>query len=134
MNFPSLFFNPLLQRSFRFVLIAGMGWVLDMLVYSMLLSLDVRAALANSVSASIGVTFSYFMSARVVFYYEGAFLMLKFVLYVLYNCVVILFFSFTIECLSIVFHVSPVVVKCLVTPVTLLTNFIMLDLLLTSRL
>lgn len=114
------------MKFLRFSCIAGFGWMLDMVIYSTLISSHVRIALANVFSGFIGVTFSYFMSARVVFYYQGGFLATKFALYVLYNSISILLFSLIIETVSLQFGVNPIWMKCFITPVTLSLNFIVL--------
>ena len=130
MRFESL----LSPRFIRFFLIAGMGWVLDFSIYSLLLHLHIRVAVANVLGALIGVTFAYFMSVRAVFYYEGNLLLTKWVIYVFYNAIIILFFSFSIEYLSKYFNTSPIFMKCYVTPITMIMNFLMMTLLLDNRL
>lgn len=117
----------------RFVFIAGFGWLLDFSLYNILLVLHTRIAAASVASSLVGVTFSYFMSVRTVFYYEGSLLITKFLIYVFYNILSVLFLSFSIEYLSESFNTSPVIMKCYITPLTMLVNFLMMSLLLSYR-
>lgn len=118
----------------KYSFIAGAGFTLDMIVYYCLIHLNTRIYMANCLSASVGVTFSYFLSVKSVFYYNGSFLLIKFFAYALYSCLSILFFSFLIEYFAISLNNNPIIMKCMVTPFSLVTNFIILGFLLDNKL
>ncbi|HEV7252628.1 MAG TPA: GtrA family protein [Mesorhizobium sp.] len=130
----------------KFVGVSGLGWLLDLSLFMTLSFLtDLGPLVTNLISAGVAVTFVFLISARYVFMYEGQYLASKLLAYVAFNIVAILAASAAIglmaqalTSLSAPYLASPerlsgIAAKLLVTPVTLLANFLFSRLLLEKR-
>ena len=129
---------PALRAFLGFLLLSGLGWLCDMLVYTTLVRLaGVSPFAANVASSYVGVTFVWFTSLGMVFRRDGAgdgrFLML----YWCYQFVSIMAYSQLLQLSSTALaggagalaHHSAVAAKILVTPFNLATNFVFMKVL-----
>lgn len=116
------------RQFLNFILISGTGWIFDMLIFSSLIYNNLRPLFANMISSFCGLTYSYLLSSKYIFYNNKEFLIIKFALYIITNIISVLFFSNIIDLVTISFISNPVIIKCGITPLTLLTNFMILSL------
>jgi dolichol-phosphate mannosyltransferase len=117
--------SGLIAKVMRFAAVSGVGLGLDICVFFVLTQIGVRAGLANVVSASLAVTYVYFVATRRVFAYEGRFLLPLFAAYVAYQLVAVPAASWAIDAL-VVMSLTPLAAKVLILPVTFSANFLMM--------
>lgn len=127
-----------LNKFFRFLLVSGLGWVLDFGIFTLLTQWGGLLVLwANYLSSLPAVTFVFFVSTRKTFVCrpDGLSLRVKYLLYVLYQAVLISLVSLVGEGLShLLAHASwdllavhaKLAAKVLITPITMLCNFFVL--------
>ena len=121
-----------LKQVAKFALISGAGLVLDLVIYSILLTCSLRAGYANLISAATAVTFVYFVSTRKVFAYNGKFLIHLFVVYVIYQAAAVTVASWAVDTLVRI-SVLPIVAKMLILPITFLANYVFMRFLTNDR-
>jgi putative flippase GtrA len=110
-------------RLLRFALVSGTGLVLDTAVFLALVRLGLLAGYANLISASMAVTFVYFVSTKRVFEYAGRFLLGLFLIYCVYQVLAVSAASWTVGALVAAGFV-PLLAKVLILPVTFLANYL----------
>lgn len=124
----------LLKQAVQFIGISGIGWLLDFAVYTVLGMLFHDLFFGNMISSWVGVTFVFLFSTRSVFQNNSKIaLKWKYLIYILYQCILIFFISKLLNAvhLFIVAHVmvdvavkfSAIIAKIVVTPVTMTLNF-----------
>ncbi len=124
----------LLAQAISFVGVSGIGWILDFLLYTGLGFTSSNLALNNTLSSWVGVTFVFIFATRKVFKNEGKIaLPWKYLIYILYQCVLIFFISkvlsgintvvITYISVGLILRFSSVISKVLVTPITMTLNF-----------
>lgn len=131
----------LYKQGLKFILVSGMGWVLDFGVYGYLTGIAGWAvSYANFLSAIPAITFVFVMSTRHIFAKGSQRLLLyqKYMLYLLYQILLVAFVSWLAqglyetmlswECLQQGFfgNLLPIVVKVIITPFTVSANFFMM--------
>lgn len=136
------------KQGLYFVLVSGIGWLIDFGGYSYLTGMagwDV--CYANFLSAVPAVTFVFFMSTRHIFNQGNRQLSLykKYILYLLYQILLVASVSLLAqglyetmlgwECLrkGSFYDLLPIIVKVIITPITVSANFFMMKVL-TERL
>ena len=117
------------MKLLAFGVVSGTGWLIDVALFALLLVAGCSPLTANTLSASVAVTFVYFASTRKVFHYQGHFLLAKFALYLAYQGLSILAFSGLIYWLVGQLGLPPLAAKVLVTPATFYSNFLFMHLL-----
>jgi putative flippase GtrA len=122
-----------LPKLLSFALISQIGLALDVGLFVLLAHFGLRAGCANAVSASVAVTFVYFLSTKRVFEYAGRFLLSLFLLYAAYQAAAIVAASWAVDAIVGV-GVLPVLAKGLILPVTFSANYLFLDFLTRTRL
>lgn len=126
--------KKLLGQAIRFIGISGIGWVLDFLVYAGLGFISSDLVLNNTLSSWVGVTFVFIFATRKVFKNESKIsLPWKYLIYILYQCVLIFFISKVLNGINIaivsyiniglIVTFSSIIAKILVTPITMALNF-----------
>ena len=125
----------LLAQAAQFVGISGIGWLIDFAIFNLLHLAVEKVALCNTVSSLVAVAFVFAVSTRKTFVQKagGISLKAKFVLYVVYQFVLIFAMSALISVitgfLSRIFaetvaeSFSAMAAKIVVTPVTMTLNF-----------
>lgn len=129
-----------MQIFVRFVLISGVGWILDFLTFTVLNGfIGVSPGFSNFASSMVGVTYVWFASLEQLFQAgrENRFRYL--VVYWGYQVASIFLYSILIGCVAalvvgpiltqLVGWPAGVIAKILITPVNLVTNFIFMKLL-----
>lgn len=130
----------------RFIALSGIGWLLDTAVQTSVLALaDLSVLIASVAGGLCGATFAFLTSSRHVFGYAGGGVGVKLILYLGYTILVIFFSAALIEYITklivLVFGVMGLAystavyalfAKCIVTPFTLFSNFLMSRMLLSG--
>jgi len=123
----------------KFTLVSGCGWLIDVWLTMGLVALGVSPFWASLVGAFTAVTFVYVVALKAVFSVSGRFGARGFPAYVLWQCVAISIASLLVAWIAL--RLEPIVAaagpdvpnplslgsgiaKAIVTPVTLLANFL----------
>lgn len=118
--------TALISRVLQFGLVSGAGLALDFVIFTLLVTIGVRAGYANCLSAFVAISFVYFTSIRHIFAYREQFLLLLFGIYLLYQIVAVALASWAIDVI-VAHHVAPVLAKCLILPVTFSANYLFMS-------
>ncbi len=127
--------RELIKQGLKFVGISGLGWLLDFTIYTILnYLLNINVDIINMISSLIGVTFVFIFSTRKVFKDNGRInIKIKYLIYVVYQVILILLASKTILLLRNVILENDIVLfgdylnivlKIFITPFTLAINFV----------
>ena len=106
--------KKLFIQAIRFIGLSGIGWILDFTTYTVLGVISANLVLNNTISSWVGVTFVFLLSTRIVFKNNSKIpLKWKYVIYLLYQCVLIFFISKLLNRVNIYLltHVTLAVVK-----------------------
>ncbi|EOT28341.1 hypothetical protein C805_00483 [Eubacterium sp. 14-2] len=128
--------NILLQ-AIKFTGISGIGWSLDFCSYVALGLVSDNLAVNNILSSWTGVTFVFMFATRRVFQNSSKIpLKYKYFIYLLYQSVLIVFISKVLDeinmlilndsTMEIIVRFSSVIAKILVTPITMVLNFLVM--------
>ncbi len=132
--------KKLFIQAIKFVGISGIGWLIDFGVFTILGLLGIPSWICNIISSLCGVTFVFFVSTRKTFEVSLKRLTLrqKYVIYVLFEIIIILVASRFVGMLDGIFSgmdfellrkFSAIAAKICVTPFTMLINFIFMKIL-----
>ena len=125
-------------QAIKFFGISGIGWLIDMVIFTALTNLEVNTILSNIISSLVAVTFVYFTSTKKIFINKNEKINLnkKYVVYIIYQVLMILASSTLIGLINkgIILYInyeiflkySKIIAKILVT---LICNFIFMKLL-----
>lgn len=131
----------LLNQAIHFVGISGIGWLLDFTVFNLLNFVSARVDINNMISSLIAVCFVFTVSTRKTFVQKenGMPLKLKFIIYVLYQLVLIFAVSYVLSQINSALieflkgtamsSLTALMAKIIVTPFTMLCNFVVMKLL-----
>jgi len=119
----------LVRTIIGFAGVSGIGLLLDFSLFETLDLIEGHPSIANVISSTVGTSFVYFASVRNVFRYNGKFMFVKWIIYIIYQVLLITTVSFIIGNLSENFRIQGWVIKISVTPFTFLTNFIFMSVL-----
>lgn len=125
------------MQAIRFLGISGLGWVLDFSTFIGLGNISDNLTLNNIISSWIGVTFVFLFATKKVFKTRSRIpLRWKYLLYLLYQAALIFLISVLLQWLNQVIvnkivienitRYSSIVAKILVTPVTMVLNFLVM--------
>jgi putative flippase GtrA len=114
----------------RFGVVSGAGLLCDVGVFTTALHLGLRPALANLLGGGIAVTLVFFVSTRFVFERGGEWLAARFALYCGWQLVSMSAYSVLLEALVAGGGLAPLLAKAIVTPMSFLTNYLCMRLLL----
>jgi putative flippase GtrA len=121
-----------ITKLLRFALVSGTGLALDVGLFVLLVQYGLRAGYANFISASVAVTFVYFVSTKRVFEYAGRFLLPLFLVYVGYQTLAVSAASWAVDAI-VALGILPVLAKGLILPVTFSANYLFLEFLTRTR-
>ena len=129
----------IIKQAFCFFGISGIGWLIDFSIYIILSNLlNINVDIANMISSFIGVSFVFFISTRKVFINNKISLRIKYIIYVVYQILLIVIFSKIMLFLNnwllelnwpFINNYISIVVKIIVTPFTMIINYIVMKLL-----
>ncbi|PPK83543.1 hypothetical protein BXY41_101607 [Lacrimispora xylanisolvens] len=126
--------KTLISQAIRFIGLSGVGWLLDFGIYTLIGLVSANLVLNNSISSWVGVTFVFIFATRKVFDNDSNIpLKWKYVLYLLYQCLLIYFISKLLNVINavilanimidIIKKSSAIIAKILITPITMTLNF-----------
>ena len=134
--------KKLLEKFLRFVLVSGVGWLIDFAIYTALTkALRFPVVGANYLSSLVSVTFVFFVSTEKVLENRPGRLSMpqKYLLYVGYQVVLVTAVSFLaawldrllaalrfVQAAPLLAENTKLLAKLLITPVTMLCNFFVL--------
>lgn len=127
------------QQITRFLGISGLGWILDFTVFTILGIILEDLFYASVLSALAGASFVFILSPKIIFKNKNNIsLKIKYVIYIFYQILLILFISYLIvevehllqlyliNYLPIIENLCYILSKILVTPVAMISNFLVL--------
>jgi putative flippase GtrA len=130
----------------RFVGLSGLGWLIDMAVYTVLVGSGVRVLSASILGGVCGASFSFLTSRRLVFRSSARGVWIRLAFYLAYTVGLIILAGAVTEWLTQLlvgvaaglgyqpsFTVLAVIAKCLITPFLLLSNFLVARSMLAGR-
>ncbi len=129
--------KKLIIQAFKFFGISGIGWLIDFTSYTIMTSLlKIDIMIANIISSFFGITFVYLVSTRKLFQNNSKYnLKVKYVAYILYQIVFVLLTSYIMTLIkkyllgfdiNFVINYVDIITKIIVTPFTMLINFIVM--------
>lgn len=129
--------KKILIQILKFIGVSGIGWLLDFLTYTGLGLVSENLVLNNIISSCVGVTFVFAFATRKVFQNNSKIsLRWKYLIYLAYQMVLIVFISKLLDGINamivnnfdieIILRFSSVIAKIVVTPVTMVLNFIVM--------
>jgi hypothetical protein len=122
-----------LVRIVKFAGVSGAGLCLDYAVYSLLCASGVPAGWANLVSAGLGVTFVFAVSARRIFASDGHFLLGLFAVYALYQVAAVSAASWLVGEFTHLLDGRYLLGKTLVLPLSFSANYLFMSWLFGAR-
>ena len=127
----------ILRQAIRFVGLSGIGWLIDFILFTVLCLLFESVFMNNMISSCLGMTVVFVFSSKTIFKHESKVpLALKYVIYLLYQIVLIMCVSKLLSVINatilervtieIVRSFSNIIAKILITPITMFLNFIVM--------
>ncbi len=130
----------LIKQAFHFFAISGVGWIVDMCIYT-ILSKWIPVTIANIISSTTAVTYVYTVSTKKIFENKSNInIRTKYIFYIIYQMALILLSSVVISGLSHLLLVhfrkvkfitkyAKICAKILITPFTMVMNFLFMKIL-----
>ena len=119
--------RTLVTRVMQFALVSGAGLALDFGLFIGLTQSGIGPGFSNFISASVAVTFVYFVSVKKIFAYQGQFLFGLFAAYLVYQATAVVAASLAVEYLTVGTALSAVWSKIVILPVTFGANFLFMS-------
>jgi putative flippase GtrA len=129
--------KKLIEQAIKFFGLSGIGWIMDFCIYNALGFISPNLIVNNIISSGVGVTFVFIFATRKVFQNNSKIpLKWKYVIYLVYQFLLILLASkvlsyinlFIVEHIAIelIVKFAPMLSKIIITPFTMLLNFIVM--------
>ncbi len=129
--------KKIIVEAFKFFGLSGIGWIIDLIIYTLLTSLlKINVDIANMISSLFGVTFVYLTSTRKIFKNNSKInLKIKYIIYIVYQVILIITVSKIMIILkdylininiSLLKKYINIVVKIIITPFTMIINYIVM--------
>ena len=129
--------KKLIKQALKFFGISGIGWIMDFCIYNALGFICSNLTINNIISSGVGVTFVFIFATRKVFQNNSKIpLKWKYVIYLAYQILLILLASKILSYINlfILSHITielivkfaPMLSKIIITPFTMLLNFIVM--------
>lgn len=131
--------KKILRQFIKFLFLSGIGWLIDFTLYLIFSNIfDFKIVYSNILSSIPAVTFVFFVSTRRVFVKnkKGFTLKEKYFIYFLYQVILIITISLLGQYLyllilkniavKIELKILKLIIKILITPITMLINFIVM--------
>ncbi|WP_405356280.1 GtrA family protein [Fusobacterium animalis] len=131
--------KKILRQFIKFLFLSGIGWLIDFTLYLIFSNIfDFRIIYSNILSSIPAVTFVFFVSIRKIFIKnkKGLTLKEKYLIYFLYQVILIITISLLGQYLyllilkniavKIELKILKLIIKILITPITMLINFIVM--------
>lgn len=132
--------KEILIKVLKFIGFSGIGWLIDTTIYMILTSIfKLNIDISNIFSSLVGVTFVFIMSTRKIFVSNSKInIKIKYLIYVIYQVILILTISKVMLLLkdiitplniALINKYINIAVKIIITPFTMIINFIVMKLL-----
>lgn len=129
--------KKLLLQALKFFGLSGIGWILDFSVYTILGFFSENLVLNNYISSWVGVTFVFIFATRKIFKNDSKISIgWKYVIYLFYQAVMIYLMSkllgfvngliLGVFTATIIVKFSAILAKIVVTPISMVVNFIVM--------
>ena len=131
--------KKILKQFIKFLFLSGIGWLIDFTLYLIFSNIfDFKIIYSNILSSIPAVTFVFFVSTRRIFIKNkrGLTLKEKYLIYFLYQVILIITISLLGQYLyllilkniavKIELKILKLIIKILITPITMLINFIVM--------
>lgn len=119
--------RTLIARIVQFALVSGAGLALDFGLFIALTQFGLGPGFSNFISASIAVTFVYFVSVKKIFAYQGQFLFGLFAAYLIYQAIAVIAASLAVEVLAVSTPLTAIWSKIAILPATFGANFLFMS-------
>ena len=130
----------IIKQAIRYIGISGLGWIIDFIIYNTLSYIGCRVFISNIISSMVGVSFVFWFSIRKTFVAKsnGIKLKYKFIIYIVYQCILIFLISQLVDIINVsmmssgitfIHDYSITISKILVTPITMICNFVVMKIL-----
>lgn len=131
--------KKILKQFINFLFLSGIGWLIDFTLYLLFLNIfNLKIIYSNILSSIPAVTFVFFISTRKIFSKNNSRISLKekYLIYFLYQLILILLISLLAQYLyllslknismNVELKLLKIIIKILITPITMLINFIVM--------
>lgn len=131
--------KKILKQFINFLFLSGIGWLIDFTLYLLFSNIfNLKIIYSNILSSIPAVTFVFFVSTRKVFSKNNSKILLKekYLIYFLYQLILILLISLLAQYLyllslknismNVELKLLKIIIKILITPITMLINFIVM--------
>lgn len=131
--------KKILKQFINFLFLSGIGWLIDFTLYLLFSNVfNLKIIHSNILSSIPAVTFVFFVSTRKIFAKNNSRISLKekYLIYFLYQLILILLISLLAQYLyllslknismNIELKLLKIIIKILITPITMLINFIVM--------
>jgi putative flippase GtrA len=122
-----------MTRLLQFAAVSGTGLALDYAIYTALCAGGMPAGWANLISATAGVTFVFFASARRIFFAPHRNLHRRFGVYLLYQAVAVTAASWAVGAATAAFEGRYLLGKTVILPLSFTANYLFMGWLLSTR-
>lgn len=127
----------LIKQGIGFIGISGIGFIIDFIIYNVLSSLlPINVNICNMISSFIGVSFVFIVSTRKIFINNSKIdIKLKYIIYIVYQLILISLVSYIMLILKnyllgidvdLITKYVNIIVKIIITPFTMIINFIVM--------
>ena len=127
-------FEKLFSQFIKFLFVSGIGWLIDFCLYVILTTkFNVEIFYANIFSSIPAISYVFLISTKKIFtksHRNNLTIIQKYMIYFIYHLLLIFFISIVAENLYILagkynlnFKIMKVIIKILITPVTMTINF-----------
>lgn len=131
--------KKILKQFINFLFLSGIGWLIDFTLYLLFSNVfNLKIIHSNILSSIPAVTFVFFVSTRKIFAKNNSRISLKekYLIYFLYQLILILLISLFAQYLyllslknismNVELKLLKIIIKILITPITMLINFIVM--------
>ena len=131
--------KKILKQFINFLFLSGIGWLIDFTLYLLFSNVfNLKIIHSNILSSIPAVTFVFFVSTRKIFSKNNSKILLKekYLIYFLYQLILIVLISLLAQYLyllslknismNVELKLLKIIIKILITPITMLINFIVM--------
>lgn len=131
--------KKILKQFINFLFLSGIGWLIDFTLYLLFSNIfNLKIIHSNILSSIPAVTFVFFISTRKIFSKNNSRISLKekYLIYFLYQLILIVLISLLAQYLyllslknismNVELKLLKIIIKILITPITMLINFIVM--------
>lgn len=131
--------KKILKQFINFLFLSGIGWLIDFTLYLLFSNIfNLKIIHSNILSSIPAVTFVFFVSTRKIFSKNNSRISLKekYLIYFLYQLILIVLISLLAQYLyllslknismNVELKLLKIIIKILITPITMLINFIVM--------